>query len=132
MPYLLDTNIVSDLVKYPQGRAAKRTSNSGDEKVATSIIVAAEMRYGSARKKSSRLLTQLETVLGAIEILPLETPADRHYAELRARLESIGKPISANDMLIAAQALALDYTLVTDNVGEFSRVKGLRVENWLR
>lgn len=132
MPYLLDTNIVSDLVRHPQGRVAARIAQSGDEKVATSIIVASEMRYGAARKKSSRLSAQLETILGALEILPLETPADRYYGELRARLESTGKPISANDMLIAAHALALDCILVTDNVREFSRIKGLRVENWLR
>jgi len=132
MPYLLDTNIVSDLVRHPQGRVAARLAQSGDEKVATSIIVASEMRYGAARKKSARLSAQLETILGALEILPLETPADRHYGELRARLESTGKPISANDMLIAAHALALDCTLVTDNVRAFLRIKGLRVENWLR
>ena len=132
MPYLLDTNIVSDLVHHPQGRVAARIAQSGDEKVATSIIVASEMRYGAARKKSARLSAQLETILGALEILPLETPVDRYYGELRARLESAGKPISANDMLIAAHALALDYTFVTDNGREFSRIKGLRVENWLR
>lgn len=132
MPYLLDTNIVSDLVRHPQGRVAARIAQSGDEKVATSIIVASEMRYGAARRKSPRLSAQLETILGALEILPLETPADRFYGELRSRLESAGKPISANDMLIAAHALALDSTLVTDNVREFSRIKGLRVENWLR
>jgi tRNA(fMet)-specific endonuclease VapC len=132
MPYLLDTNIVSDLVQYPQGRVATRIANSGDERVSTSIVVAAEMRYGSERRKSSRLSKQIEAVLGPMEILPLESPADLRYGELRAHLERIGKPISANDMLIAAHALALDYTLVTDNVREFSRVKGLRVENWLR
>lgn len=132
MPYLLDTNIVSDLVQHPQGRAAARIAKTGDDKVATSIIVACEMRYGAARKKSPRLSAQLETILGALEILPLESPTDHHYGELRARLESVGKPISANDMLIAAHALALNYTLVTDNVREFSRIKGLKVENWLR
>ena len=132
MSYLLDTNIVSDLVRHPQGRIAARIARSGDAKVATSIVVAAELRFGAERKKSASLSAQLETILGALEVLPLESPADHHYADLRVRLEKAGKPISANDMLIAAHALALDYTLVTDNVREFSRIKGLRVENWLR
>jgi tRNA(fMet)-specific endonuclease VapC len=132
MSYLLDTNIVSDLVRHPQGRIATRIARSGDAKVVTSIIVAAELRYGAQRKKSVNLSTQLETILSALEIVGFQTPADRHYADLRARLEASGKPISANDMLIAAHALALDYVLVTDNVREFSRVRGLRIENWLR
>jgi tRNA(fMet)-specific endonuclease VapC len=132
VPYLLDTNIVSDLVQHPQGRVAARIAQIGDDKVATSIIVACEMRYGAARKNSPRLFAQLETLLGALEIVPLESPTDHHYGELRARLEMVGRPISANDMLIAAHALAIDYTLVTDNVREFSGIKGLRVENWLR
>ena len=132
MAYLLDTNIVSDLVRHPQGRIATRIAKSDDVKVATSIIVAAELRFGSEKKKSSSLSAQLETILSALEVLPLESPFDRHYAVIRARLEAAGKPIGANDMLIAAHASALNYTLVTDNLREFSRIKGLRVENWLR
>jgi tRNA(fMet)-specific endonuclease VapC len=132
MPYLLDTNIVSDLVRNPNGRAAAGLAGISEEQVFTSIIVAAELRYGMARKNSPRLTAQLETVLGGLEILPLDAPADRAYADLRANLESKGMPISANDMLIAAHALALGYTLVTDNQREFSRIKGLVVENWLR
>ena len=132
MPYLLDTNIVSDLVQHPQGRVAARIAQIGDDKVATSIIVACEMRYGAARKNSPRLFAQLETILGALEIVPLKSPTDHHYGELRAHLEMVGRPIRATDMLIAAHALAIDYTLVTDNVRKFSRIKGLRVENWLR
>src|SRR6266478_6139331 len=118
MPYLLDTNIVSDLVRNPRGRVQSRLAEVGDEQVVTSIIVAAELRYGTARKKSPRLTAQLETVLGGLEILPFNAPADRIYGELRARLEAAGKPVGANDMLIAAHTLALGYTLVTDNVRE--------------
>ena len=132
MAYLLDTNIVSDLVRHPQGRIATRIAGSDGAKIATSIIVVAELRFGAEKKKSPSLSEQLETVLGALEVLPLESPADRHYAALRARLEAAGKPISANDMLIAAHAMTLDYVLVTDNMREFSRIKELRVENWLR
>jgi tRNA(fMet)-specific endonuclease VapC len=67
-----------------------------------------------------------------VPVIPLQPPADRHYAQLRAELERVGKPIGANDMFIAAHALALGCTLVTDNVREFCRVKNLTVENWLR
>ena len=132
MGYLLDTNIVSDLVRNPRGRVQSRLAENGDEQVVTSIIVAAALRYGAARKGSPRLRAQLETVLGALEILSLDPPVDRIYGDLRAGLEAMGKPIGSNDMLIAAHALALGCTLVTDNEREFSQVKQLSIENWLR
>ncbi|MDX6713151.1 MAG: tRNA(fMet)-specific endonuclease VapC [Blastocatellia bacterium] len=103
MRYLLDTNMVSDLVRNPQGEVAARIAHIGEESVCTSIIVAAELRYGAARKGSARLLAQSLTVLDAFEILPFETPAEITYGDLRARLEAAGKPIGGNDMLIAAQ-----------------------------
>jgi tRNA(fMet)-specific endonuclease VapC len=132
MRYLLDTNMVSDLVRNPQGKIAARIVHIGEESVCTSIIVAEELRYGAARKGSARLLAQLMTVLDAFEILPFETPAEITYGDLRARLEAAGKPIGGNDMLIAAHALSLGHTIVTDNEREFSRIDGLPVENWFR
>jgi tRNA(fMet)-specific endonuclease VapC len=132
VPYLLDTNIVSDLVRHPRGRIADRIAEVGEQRVCTSIIVAAELRYGAVRKASSRLSAQLEAVLGAVEVLALEAPVDVIYGELRARLERAGQPIGANDLLIASQALALGHTVVTDNEREFSRIEDLPVENWLR
>jgi tRNA(fMet)-specific endonuclease VapC len=132
MRYLLDTNVVSDLVRNPQGKVAARIAHVGEESICTSIIVAGELRYGAARKGSARLLAQLLTVLDAFEILPFETPTEIIYGDLRARLEATGKPIGGNDMLIAAHALSLGHTIVTDNEREFSRVDGLPVENWLR
>jgi tRNA(fMet)-specific endonuclease VapC len=131
MRYLLDTNAVSDLVRHPQGKIAMRIAELGEGSVCTSIIVAAELRYGAAKKGSERLLAQLVTVLGALEILPFETPADIAYGEIRARLEAAGKPIGGNDMLIASQAISLGLTIVTDNEREFSRVQALRFDNWL-
>lgn len=97
----------------------------------TSIIVAAELRYGATNKRSPRIAAQLEAVLGALEVLPFETPADTAYGRLRTRLEAAGKQIGANDLLIAAQAMALGYTVVTDNQREFARIEGLSCENWL-
>ena len=90
------------------------------------------MRYGAAKKGSARLSEQLEAVLSALEVLPFESPADAIYASLRTSLEDAGTPIGANDMLIAAHALALGSTIVTDNETEFARVRGLARENWLR
>jgi tRNA(fMet)-specific endonuclease VapC len=130
--YLLDTNIVSDLIRAPQGQAASRVRMVGDFAVCTSIVVAAELRYGAAKKASARLTAQLETVLGALEVVAFEAPADATYGRLRAELEKAGKPIGGNDLLIAAHAVTLGHTLVTDNEREFGRIPGLMCENWLR
>jgi tRNA(fMet)-specific endonuclease VapC len=132
MRYLLDTNIVSDLVRRPQGRIAEYVRKVGEAQVCTSIVVAAELRYGATKKGSQRLTAQLETVLSGLDVLPFEAPADATYGLIRTRLEQAGTPIGANDLLIAAQALALGCTIVTDNEAEFARVDGLLRENWLR
>ncbi len=132
MRYLLDTNIVSDLVRNPQGVVAKHIRTVGEKHVCTSIVVAAELRYGAEKRGSRRLSSQLDAVLRVLEVLPFETPADRSYGLLRTRLEQAGTPIGGNDLLIAAHALALGYVIVTDNEREFSRIEGLRLQNWLR
>jgi tRNA(fMet)-specific endonuclease VapC len=129
--YMLDTNIISDLIRNPQGRAAKRIAKVGEDTICTSIIVAAELRYGCAKSGSQRLLKAVEDLLGEITVLPLEVPADVAYGGIRAELEAAGKPIGANDLLIAAHAHAAGATIVTNNTGEFKRIRGLNVENWL-
>lgn len=129
--FLLDTNIVSDLVRNPRGPVARRIAEIGEAQICTSIIVAAELRYGAAKRASSRLSGQLEAVLGAIDVLAFEPPADAVYGDLLAGLERKGRPMGANDMLIAAHALALGHTIVTDNEREFARIDGLALENWL-
>jgi len=130
--YLLDTNILSDLVRHPQGEVARRIAAVGEAAVCTSIIVAAELRFGAAKRNAPRLTYQVDVILAAMDVLPLDEPADRTYALLRWALEQAGRPIGPNDMLIAAQALATECILVTANVDEFSRVTGLQVENWLQ
>jgi tRNA(fMet)-specific endonuclease VapC len=130
--FLLDTNIVSDLVRDPHGRVTGHIARVGEEHVGTSIIVAAELRYGAAKKASSRLTIQLEKILAALHVVRFEAPADAVYGELRARLGRAGRIIGANDLLIAAHALALGCIVVTDNEQEFSRVDSLQIENWLR
>jgi tRNA(fMet)-specific endonuclease VapC len=128
---MLDTNIISDLIRNPQGRAAKRIARVGEDNICTSIIVAAELRYGCAKSGSSRLLKAVEELLGEIEVLPLEVPADAEYGGIRSELEAVGKPIGSNDLLIAAHANATGATIVTANTNEFRRIRGLNVENWL-
>jgi tRNA(fMet)-specific endonuclease VapC len=129
--YMLDTNIISDLIRNPQGRAAKRIANVGEDNICTSIIVAAELRYGCARSGSKRLLKVVEDVLGEISVLPFDVPADAVYGEIRHALEAAGQPIGGNDLLIAAHAHAIGATIVTANADEFKRIRGLNAENWL-
>ena len=130
--YLLDTNILSDLVRHPQGIVKRWIERVGEGAVCTSIIAAAELRFGAAKRGSVALAAQVEKVLGAMRVQPLDLPADREYGRLRLQLEQAGQPIGANDLLIAAHALALGATVVTDNQREFQRVPGLRVESWLQ
>jgi len=132
MRYLLDTNILSDLIRNPHGVVAEHIRNVGETAVCTSIIVAAELRYGATKRSSQRLTTQVEAVLSALEIVPFETPADETYGRLRSQLEHAGQPIGANDLLIAAQCVMLRYTIVTNNEREFARINELAQENWLR
>jgi tRNA(fMet)-specific endonuclease VapC len=129
--YLLDTNIISDLIRNPQGKAAKRIAKVGEDKVCTSIVVAAELRYGCAKSGSKKLLSAVEDLLAEIEVLPFDAPADAEYGEIRAGLEAVGRPIGGNDLLIAAHARATEAIIVTANADEFKRVRGLKVENWL-
>lgn len=129
--YLLDTNIISDLLRNPGGKAARRAIAAGQDAVCTSIIVAAELRHGCGKKGSARLLAAVEQLLETIPVLPLEAPADAVYGSLRAELEAAGRAIGSNDLLIGAHAHALGATMVTANTAEFSRIQSLAVENWL-
>jgi tRNA(fMet)-specific endonuclease VapC len=130
--YLLDTSTLSHLVRQPQGPVAERIAEVGEAHVFTSVIVACELRYGAAKRGSRKLTGQVEAILNAMTIRPLESDVEPVYASIRVALEKKGTPIGAHDMLIAAHARALDSVCVTDNVSEFKRVPALRVENWLR
>jgi tRNA(fMet)-specific endonuclease VapC len=129
--YLLDTNILSHLIKQPQSTLTQKILALESDSLCTSIIVACELHYGVEKKGSAQLAAKVELLLNEIDILPLEISAIQHYAALRALLEKQGQVIGSNDMLIAAHALALDVTLITANIDEFNRVPNLRVENWL-
>ena len=129
--YLLDTNILSDLVRNPSGPAARRIAEVGETNIATSVVVAAELWYGAVRRGSDRLTRRVEDILSELTVLPLTPPAHLRYGEIRAVLEAAGTPIGGNDLLIAAHALAEDRIVVTGNLREFTRVPDLVVENWL-
>ena len=131
--YLLDTNIVSELVKNPQGKLAGKMLASGWEKYScTSIIVACELRYGAAKKQSPKLTFNVEQVLASLPVLPFQDAADATYAIIRTDLEQRGLPIGCHDLLIAAHACSLNLILVTANEQEFSRIPDLKVENWFK
>lgn len=127
--WLLDTNIISEIIRRPTGPAAVIIRQRLD-KCCTSLIVVAELEFGLIKKRSLRREEEVRAVLATIPILPWEHPAERHYALIRAALESAGNPIGNDDLFIAAHALALDATLITANEREFRRVPGLKVENW--
>ena len=129
--YLLDTNVVSDMIRHPSGQIFQKISEVGEDSVCTSIIVACELRFGVQKKGSNRLQQRLESVLQIIPVIPLLSPVEEYYAETRTFLQRKGTPIGPNDLLIAAHALSLDLSVVTANVDEFSRVPGLSLENWL-
>ena len=129
--YMMNTNIISDLVRNPQGKTAKRVAKAGEDNICTSIIVAAELRYGCAKSGSERLRKAVEELLAEIDVLPFDVPADTEYGGIRAELEAAGKPVGANDLLIAAHACSIGAAIVTANTDEFKRIRGLKVENWL-
>jgi len=132
--YLLDTNAISALAKQPQGAIATRIHEVGENTICTSIIVACELRFGVLKRGSARLTKQIDAILKALPVLPIEPSVDTHYAAIRHALETAGTPASTpvgpNDLLIAAHARALELTVVTADLSEFLRVPGLKVECW--
>lgn len=132
MTYLLDTNIISDFLRNPDGAAARRISECPDDELVTSVLVQAELRFGYTKSGVLRLKLAVEMILARLTVLGWDHPADLAYAEIRSSLEKRGERIGQMDMLIAAHAMALDAVLVSDNVKEFSRIPGLKLENWIR
>ncbi len=131
MRYLLDTNILIAMSKERPG-LAERLANYPASAILLSSVVVAEIEYGiakSARREHNRRV--FDVLLEAFAVLPFDANAARHYGPIRAQLEKQGQAIGPYDLMIAAQGVALNAVVVTDNVGEFSRVPGLAVENWL-
>lgn len=128
--FLLDTNTISDLIRNPVGRVFIRLAQIDPAAICTSAIVASELRYGAKLKASARLSRKVEEILLRLTVLPFESPSDERYAEVRSTLERRGEQLSANNLFIAAHALAINSVLVTDDRA-FDRVVGLSLENWL-
>ncbi len=134
--WLLDSNIISAMMKHPNGLVMQRMKEALREspgaELCTSTIVVCEMQFGLLKNPQPSLLSAYESTMLGMVLYPLSEEVPMHYAQIRLHLAREGKPIGPNDTLIAAHALALGATLVTDNEAEFRRVPGLQVENWLR
>lgn len=133
--YLLDTNIISHVMRNPVGAVAQRVleqeAKDAAQAVCTSLIVQCELLFGLRKVANPKWERQYHRALACIPVEPLDAQVATHYAHIRAHLESQGTPIGPNDTLIAAHALALGATLVTADT-EFARVPGLQMENWLQ
>ena len=131
MIYLLDANTVSYIVKGQSRHARRKLERvSVDHDVSISVMTEAEMRLGLARGKlSAATEAAVELFLSKIDILPWDSAAARAYGLLRAGQERKGRPLSVEDLMIAAHALSLGLTLVTHD-GAFSYVDGLKTEDW--
>ena len=131
--YLLDTNILIDILRRPNSPALRHLIRLEPQEVAISTISLAELEYGVHKSSDpARNAQRLIEACTPLTVLPFDNEAAEMYGKVRAQLETKGTPIGPMDTLIAAHALALNATLVTNNAREFKRVKNLRVENWLR
>jgi len=131
MRYLLDTNILIAAMKGRE-RVRQRLETTPLSDLVLSPVVLGELELGVQKSQHrEKNAARLARLVEGIQLIPLDAEASRHYGIIRAELERKGNPIGANDYWIAAQALALGAIAVTENVGEFSRVAGLAIENWL-
>ena len=132
MRYMLDTNICIYIIKHKPESVYTKLKKIQPEDVCISSITYSELSYGVERsEQTDRNRLALTLMLSNIDIEAFDAVAAEEYGDIRARLEKAGTPIGSLDMLIAAHAKALGCTLVTINGKEFSRVEGLRVENWV-
>ncbi len=130
--YLLDTNICIYISKHHPVEVVKRFERLQVGEAAISLITYGELRYGAERSQHrNKSLQKLAGLIELLPVLPLDTSVAEHYSRTRATLATAGTPIGSNDLWIAAHALALNLALVSNNLKEFQRVAGLRVENWV-
>jgi tRNA(fMet)-specific endonuclease VapC len=131
MTILLDTNICIYVVKARPAAVLARFNDFVPGELAVSVITAMELRVGALRAAQTHYAGRVEALLEQLDVLPLGPAAVDAYARTRLDLQTRGEPIGPMDLLIAAHALSLGATLVTNNEREFCRVAGLRVENWV-
>lgn len=130
--YFLDTNICIYLIKNNPQHVRTHFERQQPGDIFLSSIVLAELMYGVSKSQyKSRNLAALEMFLMPLEVVQFDTHAAEKYGDIRSELEKSGLIIGGNDLFIAAHASSMDATLVTNNVKEFTRVPGLRIENWV-
>ena len=133
MKYLLDTNVCVDYLNGRFPKVVKRIQASSPQDLCLSSIAVAELRYGAEKSThKQRNHERLDLFLGEVQCVDFDARAALVYGRLRTSLERRGAVIGPYDLQIAAHAVALGVALVSDNVREFRRVSGLRVENWRR
>jgi len=131
MRYLLDTNILIAAMKGVQ-KVRDKLANIPLSDLLLCPVVLGELQLGVEKSQHrQKNAVRLARLVEGIQLAVLDAETSRHYGQIRAELERLGKPIGANDYWIAAQGRALGAVVVTDNTGEFSRVSGLQIENWL-
>ncbi|MBW3670589.1 MAG: type II toxin-antitoxin system VapC family toxin [Acidobacteria bacterium] len=131
MRYLLDTNVCVDYLNGRYPKVIERLQRTKPTEIAISAVAVAELRYGADKSaRSEENHRRLDLLLEDLASLDFDLRAAAEYGSIRSELERTGTLIGPNDMLIAAQARALDVVLVTDNVNEFERVDRLRAESW--
>ena len=126
---MLDTDSVSVALRG-QGKVAARVLEHRPSEICISAITLAELRYGAARRKSAKHYDLIEAITASNALMPFDEGCAAHIGVVASELAERGSPIGEYDALIAAHAVALELTLVTNNVKHFSRVAGLHVENW--
>ena len=132
MKYMLDTNICSYIIKKKYPQILDKFSSISANDICISTIVNAELEFGICKSKFSlKNRVAIAVFLSGIEVVSFDRNAAKEYGDIRAALESKGTPIGPNDMFIAAHARALNLTLVTNNIREFSRIENLKLENWV-
>jgi tRNA(fMet)-specific endonuclease VapC len=132
LKFLLDTNICIYIAKHRPPEVAERFAQTKPGELAISAITYGELRYGAEKSQApGKSLEKIKAFVELVPVLPLPADAAERYGRLRADLSRLGIPIGMNDLWIAAHALALDAVLVSNNIREFSRVAGLRYENWV-
>jgi tRNA(fMet)-specific endonuclease VapC len=133
MSYCFDTDVISAVMRaHPPLHLVRRLARVAADQQMTTAVTLAELLYGAAKRGSPALERRVRAlVVGALAIVPFDEAAAEAYGPLRARLERQGQRLDEPDLRIAAIALSRDLTLVTGNVRHFSRVRELRVENWL-
>jgi len=133
MMYFFDTNICIYFLKGVFPELQKRVLETQPDKIKIPSMVAAELIYGARKsEKAAETTEKVKRFLKPLQIIPFDEEAAIFYGNIRASLEKAGKIIGLNDIIIAATALAHNGTLVTNNGGEFSRVSGLKLENWTK